>query len=48
MFGSIPRSRITSRLEPGGRHTDICVDGQVILRIPASLEPTTGRFIWKS
>jgi len=48
MFGSMPRSRITSRDAPGGEHTDSCVEGQVIRRIPSSFVPTVGRLTWKS
>ena len=48
MFGSMPRSRITSRSAPGGEQTDSWVEGQVIRRIPSSPVPTSGRFTWKS
>jgi hypothetical protein len=48
MFGSMPRSRITSRSDPGGEATDSWVEGQVIRRFPCSSLPTIGRFIWKS
>ena len=48
MFGSMPRSSTTSRSAPGGEHTEIWVEGQVIRRMPSSLVPTTGRLTWKS
>ena len=48
MFGSMPRSRITSRTEPGGEQIDSWVDGHVMRRIPSSFEPTEGRLTWKS
>jgi hypothetical protein len=48
MFGSMPRSRITSRNAPGGEHTSSWVDGQVIRRMPLSSVPTAGRLTWKS
>ena len=48
MFGSMPRTRITSRSRSGGDATAIWVLGQVIRRWPSSSEPTVGRFTWKS
>ncbi len=48
MLGSIPRSRMTSRVAPGGEQTESCVEGQVIRRMPSSVLPTVGRLTWKS
>ena len=48
MFGSMPRSSMTSRNAPGGEQTDSCVEGQVMRRMPSSVLPTEGRFTWKS
>ena len=42
MFGSMPRTRITSRSRSGGEAIASCVLGQVIRRCPSSSSPTSG------
>jgi hypothetical protein len=48
MFGSMPCMSTTSRLAPGGRHTDIRVVGHSTRRVTPSTMRTVGRVTWKS
>ena len=46
IFGSMPRSRTTSRSLPGGEHTDSIVEGHWISLVTPSTWRTVGRLTW--
>ena len=48
MFGSMPCMSTTSRVAPGGRHTDSRVVGHSTRRVTPSTIRTVGLVTWKS